>query len=320
MPARRLLGVAGAELAVHARGADLDLIPSARVLGLDDVVTGQSPAGISLPAGPARRRLLPTYRLGAVRPLGARLTLKANVGRYARPPSFLELYGNGSDRLLGDPALLPERGTNADLALWLDRPGARLAITSRTTLFGALADDLIYWQPNAEGPARATNLAAARVYGAEQELRMEVGRHLRAVAQATATVAVDGSASSVSHGRQIPHIPRYAAYARPELGRIAWPGGVEMGAYADATLWAGNYDDAANVVRVPTQVLVGAGLTVLWLRAHLRATASALNLTDLDTWTFTYWTLPGRTLFLTLAYDSSGPDAAPTGQSAFGNP
>lgn len=304
VPARRLVGVAGAELDLYWHRLDLHVIPSARIEAMNDLVTGQNGAGMFLPEGPAIKRWLPTYRVALVRPLDPVASLKGNVGRYQHAPSFLELYGDGTGRLLGNPSLVPEKGTNADLALWIDRPG-RVEITSRTTVFGALASDLIYWPRTSDGPSRAQNLTSARVYGVEQELRLGLGRHVRLIAQATYTVADDQSASPSMHGKQIPHHPREAAYARPELLRVPLPGGLDFAAYTDAALLAGAYDDSTNLVHIPAQVLVGAGASLLWPRAHLRVTASALNLTDLQNWNFSYWPLPGRTAFVALAYDST---------------
>lgn len=307
-PAQRLVGVGGAEVDLTWHRLDLHVIPSARIEGMDDVVTGQSLAGAFLPAGPALTRLLPTYRVALVRPFATFATVatvKLNVGRYQHAPSFLELYGNGTQRLLGNPGLVPEAGTNADLALWIDRIGARAAVASRTTVFGALADDLIYWLRSTEGPSRAENLTGARVYGVEQELRLGLGRHARLVAQATYTVAKDESDSPSMRGRQIPYHPRVTAYARPEVVRVGLPAGLELAAYGDAALFAGSYADPANLVAVPVQVLIGAGVSLLCPRARLRVTGSALNLTDLETWNLSSWPLPGRTVFLALAYDST---------------
>jgi outer membrane cobalamin receptor len=315
VPARRLVGVAGAEIDVRWQRLDLDVIPSARIEGMDDIVAGQSTSATPLPAGPAITRLLPTFRLALLRPVSRIATLKANIGRYGHAPSFLELYGDGSQRLLGNPRLVPETGTNADLALWIDRSGDWVAVTSRTTVFGSLADDLIYWPRTSDGPSRAQNLAEARVYGVEQELRMRLGPHLRLIAEATYTVADDESENATTHGKQIPHHPRITAYARPELVRVRLPAGLDFAAYTDAALFGGGYDDPANVYRIPTQVLVGAGMGVRWPRAHLRLTASGVNLTNLSTWNFTTWPLPGRAVFLALAYDSTGASAT----DAFGS-
>ena len=73
------------------------------------------------PRGAAVFRALPIYRLGLVRPLNESATFKGNVGRYARAPSFLELYGNGNDRLLGRSGLAP-RARNQRRSRALDRP------------------------------------------------------------------------------------------------------------------------------------------------------------------------------------------------------
>jgi len=311
IPARRLVGVAGAELALFWHRLNLDVIPSVRMEVLNDQVTGENGAGQLLPAGPAVTRLLPTYRLGLVRPLSAAATLKANLGQYHHAPSFLELYGDGSRRMLGDPGLVPESGTNADLALWVDLSGTRASAVSRTTLFGALANDLITWLPTSGGPSRAENLNSARIFGVEQELQLGFGRHTRLTAQATYLVARDESDDATTHGKQIPHHPGWSGYARPELVHVGLAYGMEFGAYADAAILAVTYDDPANRFSVPTQVLVGAGASLSRPRSRLRLTLSALNLTDLPSWNFSDWPLPGRTVFLALAYDSAAAEEQP---------
>jgi outer membrane receptor protein involved in Fe transport len=321
IPARRLVGVAGAELAIFWHRLNLQIIPSARFEGMEDEVTGQGASGRPVTAAPTVARLLPTYRLGLVRPVSSVVMVKANVGEYNHAPSFLELYGDGTRRLLGNPSLVPESGTNADLAVWVDRPGARVSTTSRTTLFGTLADDLIYWLPNAGGPSRAENLSRARVYGVEQELELGLGRHARLVAQATYLIADDESNNPTTRGKQIPHHPRLGGYARPEMVRIGLPRGIELGAYVDAAILAGDYDDPAHVFPIPAEALIGAGASVSRPRSRLRLTLSALNLTDLRSWNFSTWPLPGRTLFVTLAYDSAvGPAADPAGLQTFSRP
>ena len=208
--------------------------------------------------------------------------------------------------MLGNPLLVPERGTNADLALWIDHGARSIGVTSRTTLFGALTDDLITWIPNAQGISRAANVSRARVYGVEQELRLALGAHARVVAQGTITVAEDRSDNTATHGRQLPHHPRYLAYVRPEALRLPLGGTWEGEVYADATVLAGDYDDPNNQVAVRSRALVGPGLSVLWRRARLRATASVFDLANAHPpFDFTDLPLPGRTFFLTVAFDSA---------------
>jgi iron complex outermembrane receptor protein len=301
VPARRLFGAGGAELDLHSERARLDVIPSARVELVDDVVTGLDPLTLSpRPADAPITRALPVWRLGLVRTFGEAVSLKANGGRYARIPSFLELYGN-SGRLLGNPALQPERGYNADLALWIDAARGRFQLQSRTTAFGSRVDDLIAWRVSAYG-ARAGNLSRTRVLGVEQELRLAFGRHARAAAQATYTDAEDLGASDADGAVQIPFHPRWRFYARPEVGGLSVRGAVELGAYVDGDLTAQNYFDSANLVRVPARLLVGAGVTVDVPRWQLRFSASGQNLNDSRIGDLPNWPLPGRSVLVALAW------------------
>jgi outer membrane receptor protein involved in Fe transport len=306
LPARRLTGVGGAEADLLWRWANLDIIPSARVEAMQDVVTGRDPLlQTHRAADPPLTRALPILRLGLVRPVGAHATLKANVGRYARAPSFLELYA-GTGRLLGNPALLPESGTNADVALWIEA-GERVHVSSRTAVFGAQVQDLIEWQHDPYGHARPDNIAGARVLGVEQEVRVAVGRWGRLTGQATFLDAEDRSGSTAHDGKQLPLRPPWQVYARPELVRLSLPGGgVNVGAFADASLVVGGFSDPANLDALPARVLIGAGVTATVPRWGLRAACSGQNLTgvaylrDIPT-----WPLPGRTVFLTLAWQST---------------
>ena len=301
LPARRLIGVGGAELDVRIAPLDLNVIPSVRAEASSDLVSARDPAGVPIAATPIDR-VLPVWRLGLVRPLGAAAAIKANIGRYSRIPSFLELYGNGTGRLLGNAALAPERGTNGDLALWIDHRGDRVAVSSRTVAFGALVDDLIQWQSSSWGQARAGNIASARVWGAEQELRFEPGRRVRVVGQFTYLVATDSSDNLSRRGKQIPFHPRYRGYLRPELVRLPLVGESTLSLYVDGDLRGETYADPANLQPFGTRLLLGAGASLGWMQGRLRLTASAANLTGSRIEDFGDWSLPGRSVYLALGY------------------
>ncbi|HVR02722.1 MAG TPA: TonB-dependent receptor [Polyangia bacterium] len=314
-PARRLVGVAGAEATLRWARAELEAIPTARVEVMQDIVTGRDPLlQTQRPAAPPIDRALPVLRLALVRPLGEHTILKANVGRYARAPSFLELYA-GTGRLLGNPDLRPERGTNADVAVVVEA-GTRVRVSSRAAVFGAEVSSLIEWQHDSYGHARPSNVGAARILGAEEELRLAAGRWARFVGQATFLDARDTSDDEAHHGRQLPLRPRWQAYARPEvvhvpLGRGGEPGrGLEVGAFVDGAFVAGSFDDPANLFELPPRLLVGAGVSVEAPRWGARATCSAQNLTDTPVWDMAYWPLPGRTIFLALAWQGALGNAA----------
>jgi iron complex outermembrane receptor protein len=302
VPARRWGGVAGAELDLRVPRLDLDVIPSARIEALEDEVSGRDPTGGVTPIS----LWLPVLRLGLARPLGAEAALKANIGRYGRAPSFVELYGNGTGKLIGNPALDPERGTNADVGLWIDHQGPVWGVSDRTTVFGALVGDLIRWTTNPWGQAHADNLSRARIYGIEQELRLARGRYVGLTAQATVLGATDASDDRATHGCQIPSLPRYYGYARPEVRRIPLPGGLELGAYIDGYFKAGNYRTGACVGTWPVQPLLGAGLAVAAPRARLRLVLSGANLTNVFVYDYPNLPLAGRLVMVALAYSPIG--------------
>jgi outer membrane receptor protein involved in Fe transport len=302
VPARRLVAVAGGEIDLWWRRLQLDLIPSARIEAVRDVATVRVFSTAGQPAaGEVIGRALPILRLGVVRAFGPSVAFKANAGRYARLPSFLELYGN-TGRLVGNAGLLPERGTNADVGLSADLAAGALAVSSRTTAFAARADDLIAWQLSSWGQAQAQNLSSARVLGVEQELRLGLGRHARLVAQGTFTDARDTGPGTAHHGRQLALHPRWHLYGRPELGRVALGRAVVLGAFADADFVAGNYQDAANLSPIPPRVLIGAGVSAEVPRWGIRLVASAQDLNDSRIGDIPNWPLPGRSVFLALAW------------------
>jgi outer membrane receptor protein involved in Fe transport len=310
VPARRLTGVAGAEIDLRWRWAALDFIPSARIEVMQDAVSRRDARDVPLPDTPAVFHRSPVLRAAVVRPLVDRPTLKvdakANVGRYARVPSFVELYGNGTAFVLGNADLVPEQGTNVDVGISIDRMGDWLGLTSRTTLFGARVDDLIQWQYSSWGQARADNLGRARIAGVEQELRLLLGRWGRLVGQGTYLDARDESDNAATNGKQLPYHPRWRAYLRPELVRIRMPGGLELGAYADAEGRLQSYRDGANLVNSQPRVLVGCGLSLAAPRARLRLTASVANLTNTRLEDVDSGALPGRAAFVALAYAPVG--------------
>jgi iron complex outermembrane receptor protein len=308
--ARRLVGVGGLEATLRWPWANLEVIPSARAEAINDVVTGRDPLLLTnRPADPPLSRLLPVLRLAVLRPLGQHVELKANVGRYGRAPSFFELFA-GSGRFQGNPGLVPEHGTNADLTLAVDVDVAQhLKLTSRTAAFGARVEDLIEWEHDLYGHARPENVGAARILGVEQELRAALGAWARLCVQGTVLQALDRSGIPALDGKQLPYRPRWQGYARPEVVRLPWPRSrsIDVGAFVDGAVAGGVFDDRANLIPLPTRLMMGAGVSVERPRWGLRAVLSAQNLTDTPNWDVSYWPIPGRTLFFALGWQSAAP-------------
>jgi vitamin B12 transporter len=153
------------------------------------------------------------------------------------------------------------------------------------------------------GHARPENLGSARILGVETDATVELGRHLRAVVAATFTDARDTSPVESAHGRQLPLRPRYRFYARPEWRAVQITSRTALGFYADCDATTGNYLDPANSVRVPARVLFGVG-AYADLPGGYSVRASGRNLADARVYDISNYPLPGRELYVTLAWSA----------------
>jgi vitamin B12 transporter len=297
-PAERLFGSAGLEADLWWRRLGLDVIPTVRLELARDRRSGRTAFG-ALAGGPAQENVQVLPRLGLVNRPSADVILRANVGRYARLPSFVELYGN-SGFLVGNLDLAPESAWNGDLGGAFSHDGPRGGLTVEASLFGAMVDDLIQFQQDAYGRAHPRNIGHARILGVESQVQGRLGRWGRLLTTLTFDDARDTSASTASRARQLPLRPRFRSYTRPEL-RGAELGGLRFGAYSDLDVTSGDYLDPANLVEVPRRVLVGAGAWVEWPDAGIRLLASAQNLGDSRISDVAGFPLPGRAFYLTLS-------------------
>ncbi|HEX4417597.1 MAG TPA: TonB-dependent receptor [Kofleriaceae bacterium] len=294
----RLSGVAGAETALRIAALDLAILPSLRLETSRDIDAGRNNFGRFVPPGPPITRALPIARLGITQSPGDGVTLRANLGHYERLPTFLELYGN-TGFVLGNRDLEPEHGTTADLggALAWARGGARLVLDAAA--FAVLTDQLIEFQQNTAGVARARNIGSARVLGAESSAELGYGI-ARLHAQATLTDARDESDSAADHDKQLPYRPRVHVTVRPELRGIAI-GGAELGGYVELDVTSGNYVDPANLVAIPTRTRIAAGASLGFDRGRVRLIVSADNLTGAQESDLLDYPLPGRAFYVTVA-------------------
>jgi iron complex outermembrane receptor protein len=263
-----------------------------------DISAGRDSFGKLLDRDEPIVRALPVARLAITQSPHDGVTLRANLGRYARLPTFLELYGN-TGFILGNRDLEPERGTTADLGAALTWTAGAVALTADTAGFAVITDDLIQFQQNAYGVARARNIGHARVLGVESSVALRY-RCAHLYAQTTLTDARDRSDSAAAGDKQLPYRPRMHVTVRPELRRVPALAS-ELGAYVEVDVTSGNYIDPANLVRVPSRTLLGAGASVGFDRGRVRVIASVNNLTNASENDLLSYPLPGRAFYLTLA-------------------
>lgn len=200
-------------------------------------------------------------RMGArVRVVGP-VQLRGSVGRYFRVPTLLELFGDRG-YAVGNEGLRPERGTTADGGIVLDHDGDALQLYGQVAGFATWSEDLITWV-SAGRVARAVNLAAARIRGAEVSARvLALGERLECDASYTFTDAVDRGPDPTARNQPLPGRPRHDASTHVSVGHRIMARTVELVPRIRSGLevLSGTRLDTAGRYEVPTRVLQSVGV------------------------------------------------------------
>jgi vitamin B12 transporter len=301
-PGRRALASAGLAATARLVPQALEVIATVRAEAARDQVSAVDLFGGSPTMAAPSNRLLPAARLGLLHTPHPTLRLRANLGSYGRLPTLSERYGNGG-LIVGNPALAPERGVSADLGGTLELRPRSGQLWLDGAVFAAAASDLIHFQQLGYFAGYA-NVARSRSVGVELALHGQLGRWGRLLAQTTAMDVRDrsGGPGSGRPGRLLPHQPRVRAYLRPELRDLPLGRNLALGLHADGELTGGRYQDPANLVRQPARLILGAGASLDYHPAGLRAVVTAYNLRDSRAADVLDFPLPGRSLFGTLQF------------------
>ena len=302
-PGSRVFGAGGVEARTVINPLHLALIPSLRLEVAKDTITRPEIYRLMVADTQPATYWLPNARLALVQWTSERVTLRANLGRYGRLPSMFERYGN-TGQILGNPNLVPETGTNADVGVNWTRAGERLRLSFDGAMFATWATHLIYFRQDDNHLLRPGNVGRARVLGAEVSATADWRHLLRFFGQTTFTDARNLENVSGSYDKQLPHRPRLRAYARPELRHLRLAGRWRWGLYADLDVTSGNYLDTPNLVEVNPRVLLGAGGQIEAPHWGLRLVVSAYNLSNTHVVDFLGYPLPGRSVFLTLQWST----------------
>ncbi len=229
------------------------------------------------PTVPDATELHPSGHVGSEVAVGP-FAIAAHAGGVARPPSFVERYGNRGG-FIGDPRLRPESALTSDAGVrYADRLGP-LRLEIDLVGFSTWADDLItFVNIGAYGRAKATNIGRARLVGGEAAIRARAGGFdLRAsyTGLATANLAECNYTSGACDRPALPGRPAHdvvgdLAYAIGPL-RVRW--GVDV--------LAGITTDLKGYVGVPARMLHSAGARFDVPRAPgLRLALDVRNLFD----------------------------------------
>jgi iron complex outermembrane receptor protein len=250
-----------------------------------------------------------TPRLGLTLNVRSDLALKANGGRYARLPTFGELFGNQGS-VIGNPNLKPETGVNADVGFLYtpstDGWGPLDKLRVESALFLSEVDDLIVFVQNSQRTSVPRNVASTRTWGIELGVTALLWEQIGVAIAYTHQDARDLSGIPGRDGNQIPGQPANDLYLR-----IDWLNGIAQPYYELAFL-ADNYLDQANFLLVPARAIQTTGLTVPLPRWGLEATVEVRNFTNNQVEDVAGYPLPGISVFGSLRWRWSTPsgDAA----------
>lgn len=299
------------------------LVPVLRVDGL------RSRFAVPVGAGEQNDQGADAVALGVAPRLGTRLRLwpgvelRASGGRYFRPPTLAELFGDRG-YLVGNEGLRPERGYAVDGGLLVDRRRPALDVYAQLAGFATWSDDLISWV-SAGSVARPVNVATARVRGLESAVSVVPARRwLTLHANYTWLDSRNGSEDPAQHGKPLPGRPRHELFARVTAGRALRLRGVrvEPRVLYTVDVLAGSFLDTAGRLQLPPRVLQGAGAELhLYDRVHLLV--EIRNLLDVRTATvalpvagarphsvpiadFIGYPLPGRSVWGSLRIELGG--------------
>lgn len=246
-----------------------------------------------------RTRWLPAVSLGAAYPV-RHVTLLANAGTGYRVPTTQEQFGDRGIQV-GNPRLRPERGRFADAGLAWRRSTPKAAWSTDFRLFRQDIHDLIAVYQTSPRTAAAMNFDAAAVYGAEWQASARVGR-LRLAANLTYNRVVSVSKLPAYDGKQLP-------------GRPVWEGGADAACelryvtpYYAAQAQGDYFLDPVNSAarRVRSRVFHDAGVVVTPLNGA-RLTAAVENITDVRSFDFVGYPLPGRSYSLVVQLQTPNP-------------
>lgn len=298
-PGNRLFGAVGLETDFWIQRIHLDVIPSLRIEVAREETSGRNQFYKYLSTTAPTNHVLPIARLALIEELTGPVSLRANVGRYARLPSLIELYGN-TGILLGDSTLKPERGLNADFGPVVSWSNGSSRVSWSTAAFASFIDDLIEYQYGS-GHARPRNVGSARILGVESEANLQLGRHFRATLAGTLSDPRNTSPIEAENGRQLTLRPRYRFFVRPEWRAMRVTGQTSLGIYAECDATGRDYADPTNIVEIPSRLIFGAG-AYADLPAGFSIRFTAQNLGNSSIYDLIGYPLPGREFYLTLGW------------------
>ena len=223
-------------------------------------------------------------------------SLKGNLARYVREPSFSEMFGDRGF-IIGNPDLKAETGVNFDGGFevnWLSRYPWFKRLSLSAAYFGSNVDDLITYVYDSRGIGRAENISKASIRGVESQLTIDFLKYFRFVGNATWQDPINESDITAFNGKILPGRWQTSYLARMEGSYVGFK------AFGECTLETGMYYDSANLLPAKDKTLINAGISYLF--HSFLFSVEGTNLGDELYEDFNGYPMPGRAFYFTVGY------------------
>ncbi len=224
------------------------------------------------------------------------VTVKANISRYHRIPTFYELFGDRGI-FLGNPELKPEKGINADAGFEIQKPtdwGLLNKWSGYGVIFVSRIDDLISRTYDARGIGKSDNISKADIYGVECNLNLEVNDYVSLTGQYTWQKTENKSAVRAFNGNRLPGKFAHSWLAKARFSFKNMLLGIAYVCENDM------YYDTANLLPAKTKTEINADLSWAW--KEMVFALEAKNITNDNYEDYNGYPQPGRSYVCSLKY------------------
>ncbi|MBI5198188.1 MAG: TonB-dependent receptor, partial [Nitrospirae bacterium] len=270
----------------------LFFVPSVLYDVMDHTFHGEDFTGENVPV-PDRQWFL-TRQLRVLYRVTDPLEIRANIGRYFRPPNFFELFGDRGGTV-GDTELLPEESFNRDLGFkYARRPGPFMKeMELQASYFHNRVENLILFIQTSQRTSKPENIGRAEITGQELVGRMQLGNHFKISGNYTYQRAVNRSNIPSQAGKILPGRPLHEFSGKAEFFS-------DTGAlFYSYDFTSKNFLDRVNQLPAHSRSIHNIGISVT-PRESVSVTFEVKNITNNRIVDIFGFPLPGRSYFLTV--------------------
>lgn len=255
------------------------------------------------PSGEGCAKLEPTGRVGAGY-RGGWFTAFVNASRYQRVPALGELYGAGV-LVRGNAGLRSELGVSGDVGLRARVKRGPLELSGESSVYLREASDLVTYARAAQGYVVPVNVNRARVMGLELGLGLRAFEHFELGGSATLLEPRDVTAERRLQNDVLPFMSRLVVAPRLKVSTGERPGALSRAELSADLIYTSNrFADAAGLIVVPEQTVLGLGAAVSFWSGAVISRLRVANLLDSARFDVVGYPLPGRSVYASLELHS----------------